>query len=138
MTNLTRAEFVDASQHNSPLGHCYQDALDPFTRIQWRIDSTNRMYLRTLKALQDLQAPAAFSQFAASRPAEQAPDTMFSEPASLVATQPLAPPVGFVPPNAPASAERLRAGRLQDKFDDAAQSEPATFASRSPDIRGVQ
>src|SRR5438445_6441500 len=28
--NLTREEFLDASiQHNSPLGHSYQDALDP-------------------------------------------------------------------------------------------------------------
>src|SRR5882672_10306255 len=33
--NLTRAEFIDISiQHNSPLGHAYQDALDPFARIQ--------------------------------------------------------------------------------------------------------
>src|SRR6476661_2979980 len=31
--NLTHAEFVDASvQHNSPLGHSFQEALDPFTR----------------------------------------------------------------------------------------------------------
>src|SRR6266478_560411 len=75
--NLTRAEFIDISiQHNSPLGHSYQDALEPFTRIQRRIDSTNRMFLRTLKALQDLQAA----------PAERAsmPDTTFSEPSSLV------------------------------------------------------
>src|SRR5213082_377906 len=55
--NLTHAEFVDASvQHNSPLGHSFQEALDPFTRLQRRIDGTNRMFLRTLKALQDLQA----------------------------------------------------------------------------------
>src|SRR6267143_960941 len=63
--NLTRAEFIDISiQHNSPLGHSYQDALEPFTRIQRRIDGTNRMFLRTLKALQDLQA--ATSQSAAA------------------------------------------------------------------------
>ena len=55
--NLTHAEFIDAAiQHNSPLGHAYQDALDPFSRLQRRVDSNNRMYLRTLKALQDLQA----------------------------------------------------------------------------------
>src|SRR6266851_8843406 len=54
--NLTRAEFVDpAIQHNSPLGHAFHAALDPFTRIQRRIDATNRMFLRTLKALQELQ-----------------------------------------------------------------------------------
>jgi hypothetical protein len=58
--NLSHADFIDASiQHNSPLGHAFQDALDPFTRLQRRIDATNRMYLRTLKALQDLQAAAA-------------------------------------------------------------------------------
>jgi len=97
--NLSHADFVDpAIQRNSPLGHSYQDALEPFTRIQRRIDSTNRMFLRTLKALQDLQAA----------PAERAsmPDTTFSEPSSLVATQSLTPPIGFVPPSAPASGER--------------------------------
>jgi hypothetical protein len=53
--NLTQAEFLDASiQHRSPLGHAFHAALDPISRIQRRIDSTNRMYLRTLKALQDL------------------------------------------------------------------------------------
>src|SRR5580765_5150334 len=45
---LSHADFIDASiQHNSTLGHAYQNALDPFSRIQRRIDSTNRMYLRT-------------------------------------------------------------------------------------------
>jgi hypothetical protein len=81
--NLSHADFIDASiQHNSTLGHAYQNALDPFTRIQRRIDSTNRMYLRTLKALQDLQA-AAFA-------------TPVSEPPSPMPTQPLTPQIGFV------------------------------------------
>jgi len=64
------------------------------------------MYLRTLKTLQDLQAAAA------SRPAEQPsefveqpPDTPVSEPPSPMPTQPLKPPIGFVPPNTPASGE---------------------------------
>ena len=49
--NLSHADFLDASiQHNSPLGHAFQAALDPFSRIQRRIEGTNRMYLRTLKA----------------------------------------------------------------------------------------
>ena len=66
--NLTQAEFLDASiQHRSPLGHAYQDALDPFSRLHRRIDSTNRMFLRTLKALQDLRASAP------SQPAEPPP-----------------------------------------------------------------
>jgi hypothetical protein len=103
-----RVERLDDSiRHNSPLGHSYQDALDPFTRIQRRIDATNRMYLRTLKALQDLQAAAA-------EPAEQAPqfvepasepDTPVSEPSSPESIQPLAPPIGFVPQAAPASTQ---------------------------------
>jgi fructose-1,6-bisphosphatase class II len=77
--NLSHADFIDASiQHNSPLGHTYQDALDPFSRIHRRIDATNRMYLRTLKALQDLQA-AAFA-------------TPVSEPPSPMPTQPLRNP----------------------------------------------
>src|SRR5256885_6343027 len=58
--NLSHADFLDASiQHNSPLGHAFHAALDPFSRIQRRIDATNRMYLRTLKVLQDLQAAAS-------------------------------------------------------------------------------
>src|SRR6266700_1360196 len=67
---LTRAEFVDPTiQHNSPLGHAFHAALDPFTRIQRRIDDTNRMFLRTLKALQDLQDAVT------SKSANQDPDT---------------------------------------------------------------
>src|SRR5438128_6569480 len=94
---LTRAEFVDPTiQRNSPLGHAFHAALDPFTRIQRRIDATNRMFLRTLKALQDAVT---------SKSANQDPDTTFFEPPSPMATQPLTPPIGFVPPSAPASRE---------------------------------
>src|SRR5713101_2210307 len=94
--NLSHADFIDTSiQHNSPLGHAYQDALDPFSRIHRRIDATNRMYLRTLKALQDLQAVEPASQ----------PDTPVSESPSPLPTQPLPQQIGFVPQNAPASAE---------------------------------
>jgi len=89
--NLTRAESIDAStQHNSSLGHAYQYALDPFSRIQRRIDATNRMFLRTLKALQDLQAAPA------------------SEPPSPIPTQPLAPQIGFVPQTAPDAETPIR------------------------------
>ena len=84
--NLTHAEFVDESiQHNSPLGHSYQEAIDPFARIHRRIDATNRMYLRTLKVLQDLQAAAP---------------TPVSEPPSPLPAHPFMPPIGFVPPTA--------------------------------------
>jgi len=90
--NLTHAEFVDASvQHNSPLGHSYQEALDPFARLQRRIDGTNRMYLRTLKVLQDLQAAASIP---------------VSEPSPPVPTHPLTPPIGFVPQSVPESRNR--------------------------------
>src|SRR5689334_1485043 len=38
---LTRAEFVAPSlQRNSPLGHAFHAALEPFTRLQRRIDAT--------------------------------------------------------------------------------------------------
>jgi hypothetical protein len=105
--NLTHAEWIDASiQHNSPLGHSFCDALDPFTRIQRRIDATNRMYLRTLKALQELQTAAepAEQPSQSVKPVSQ-PDTPVPEPASRVSIQPLTPPIGFVPQIAPASSE---------------------------------
>jgi hypothetical protein len=96
--NLTHAEWIDESiQHNSPLGHAYQDALEPFTRLQRRIDGTNRMYLRTLQALQALQKPVG----QASGPVTPAP-----EPASPEKTQSHTPPIGFVPPSTPAPAEQ--------------------------------
>src|SRR5258708_1951743 len=86
--NLTHAEFIDAPiHHRPPHGHAYQDALDPFSRIQRRIDATNRMFLRTLKALHDLQAE---------------PASPVSEPPSPLPDQPLAPQIGFVPQSAPA------------------------------------
>src|SRR5882672_1527796 len=98
--NLTQAEFLDAQiQHRSPLGHAYQDALDPFSRLHRRIDSTNRMFLRTLKALQDLQAAA---------PVEPAPETLISEPPSPAPMQPLPPQIGFVPQTAPEPGEPPR------------------------------
>src|SRR6266853_1700039 len=50
-------------------------------RLRRRIDATNRMYLRTLKALQDLQAAAAQS----IEPIP-APDTPISEPSSSMPT----------------------------------------------------
>ena len=94
--DLRYTDFIDASiQHNSPIGHAYQDALDPFTRIQRRIDSTNRMFLRTLKALQDLQASAA------SKPADEGPDATSFDPPSPVPDQSLTPEIGFVSQSAP-------------------------------------
>src|SRR5437899_1816255 len=92
--NLSHAEWIDESiQHNSPLGHAYQDAIEPFARLQRRIDGTNRMYLRTLQALQALRKPVG----QASGPVTPAPDT-----ASPEETKPLTPPIGFVPSSAPA------------------------------------
>jgi len=96
--NFSHADFIDASiQHNSPLGHAYQDALDPFSRIQRRIDSTNRMFLRTLKVLQDLQAATAESE------EPSPPETPVSISPSSMSTQPLTPTIGFVPQTAPES-----------------------------------
>ena len=115
--NFTREEFLDTSiQHRSPIGHAYQDAIDPFTRIQRRIDATNRMFLRTLEALQDLQAAAA------SKPSSQTPDTMIFEPPSPEATQPLNPEIGFVSLNVSASPKHIP--RTQQESAKPAQSGP--------------
>ena len=85
--NLTRAEYTDPNfQHHAPLGRSYLNALDAFSRIQRRIESTNRMFLRTLKALEDLQRV----------PANQAAQS----------TESLTPPIGSVPSFSPPPAER--------------------------------
>src|SRR5258708_5354118 len=77
--NLSHPDFLDPSiQHNSPLGHAFCAALDPFSRIQRRIDATNRMYLRTLKVLQDLQAAAAQQASQSVEPLSQS-ETPISE-----------------------------------------------------------
>src|SRR5258708_1154128 len=68
---LTHGEYIDESiQHNHPLGKAYHGAVDAFNRIQRRVDSTNRLYLRTLKVLQDLQSarPGGLSLEQARRP----------------------------------------------------------------------
>ena len=108
---LTHGEYIDESiQHNSPLGQAYHGALDTFTRIQRRIDGTNRLYLRTLKVLQDLQS-AQWDRLGGlllepAQPVEPVrpppspavePATPLSEPPSPVEAQPLIPPIGFVP-----------------------------------------
>jgi hypothetical protein len=106
--NLSHAEWNDLSiQHNSPIGHSYQNALEAFSRLQRRIEYTNRMYLRTFKALQDLQkaagqaaGPVTPSAEPGSGPAAPAP-----EPTSPEETQPLTPPIGFVPSFTSASGE---------------------------------
>ena len=88
--NYEVASLRDDIPQGSPLGHAYQAALDPFSRIARRIDATNRMYLRTLKALQDLQS---------------APATPISESPSPEPPQPLAPEIGFVPQSTRVPAE---------------------------------
>ena len=103
-------------EHSSPIGHAFEHALDPFTRLQRRIDATNRMFLRTLKALQELQAAASQSAAAsdatqsARQPAPAEPAShrvkVFSEPPSTVTTQSLTPPIGFVPQSDPAPGKR--------------------------------
>ena len=108
--NLTQAEFLDAQiQHRSPLGHAYQDALDPFSRLHRRIDATNRLFLRTLKVLQDLQSASAQSDQPSS-----APETPISEPSSPEPIQPLTPQIGFVPTNVSASGELPHLGQGAD------------------------
>jgi hypothetical protein len=123
--NLSHADFLDDSiKHNSPLGQAYHGALDDFNRIQRRLDSTNRLYLRTLKVLMDLQAlqaaqwdrPGGLSEPAdQAKPVEPArppsspagePATPVSEPPSPLETQTLIPPIGFVPHLANATGKR--------------------------------
>src|SRR5471032_1805788 len=90
----------DARLPNSPLRHYYPDAIDPFLRIQRRIDGTNRMYLRTLQVLQDLVGAGHARPEPAAQATSPAP-----EPPSPEGAQPLTPPNGFVPPT-PASGQR--------------------------------
>jgi hypothetical protein len=106
--NLTHAEYLDECiQHNSPLGHSYQNALEAFSRLQRRIECTNRMYLRNLAVLQDLQKasspPASAPQVEAEQPAAPAP-----EPAPPEQTQSVTPQIGFVSPIALTAPEPPR------------------------------
>jgi hypothetical protein len=68
------------------------------------------MYLRTLKALQDLQTAAASPPEPAPQSRDQAsePNTPVSDSPFPVPTQPHAPPIGFVSQSAPAHGERPR------------------------------
>jgi hypothetical protein len=105
----THAELSDYPPNPTssfpPLGHSYPDALDPFLRIQRRIDGTNRLYLRTLQVLQNLQkAPVA--QASACHVGTHADTSPAPEPTSPEKTEPLTPPNGFVPPFTPAHRER--------------------------------
>jgi hypothetical protein len=108
--NITRAEFTDpAFQHKSPLGRSYLNALEAFSRLQRRIESTNRMYLRTLKALQDLQkAPPEQAGQATAPPPEPGSPLAGGKRQLPREPQPLTPPIGFVPSFTPAAAARPR------------------------------
>ncbi|HXB66914.1 MAG TPA: hypothetical protein VNY05_01620 [Candidatus Acidoferrales bacterium] len=119
--NLSHADWMDDSiQNNCPVGHSYQNALEAFSRLQRRIEYTNRMYLRTLKALQDLQK-APIEQASACPPGTGLPRTATAadspgapapapEPASPGEIQPLTQPIGFVPPFTPAPPSRTSGG----------------------------
>ena len=61
---------IDAN-HVPPLGHSYQDAIDPFLRIERHIDGTNRMY------------PVGAAQLVRAKPDAR------PEPASQEETKPL-------------------------------------------------
>jgi hypothetical protein len=78
------------------LGHSYPDAIDPFLRIQRRIDGTNRLYLRTLQVLvgagQLVRAKPDARPEPAAGPVPPAP-----EPASPEQTHPLTSSIGSVP-----------------------------------------
>ena len=99
--NLTRAEYTDPNfQHASPLGRSYLNALEAFSRIQRRIESTNRMFLRTLQALKDLQKASANHT--------GQPGAAPSEPEVGEQPQPPTPQIGSVSPIPSAPAERRR------------------------------
>jgi hypothetical protein len=84
------AAFLLQYRPTDPTQFSLVDTLISTEWIQRRIDATNRMFLRTLKALQDLQAAPA------------------SEPPSPIPTQPLAPHIGFVPQTAPDAETPIR------------------------------
>ncbi len=116
--NLSPAQYLDESvQHNSPLGHAYQDALEAFSRLQRRIECTNRMYLRTLAALQDLRKssppPAPAPQIEAEPPSAPA-DAPVPEPALPQQPQSPTPQIGFVLSIVPTAPDPLRPPQLDE------------------------
>jgi hypothetical protein len=100
------------------LGNSSPDALDPFIRIERRIDGTNRLYLRTLQVLQALQVGAGHARPEQASRAEQSsrPAAPAPEPASPEEPQPLSPPIDFVPSSTPAQREPPPASQEKHEF----------------------
>jgi hypothetical protein len=95
-------------------------------RLQRRIDSTRRSYLRTLDILRKLQAD----------PPRERPRTVLPAAAQPVAEQPLAPAIGFVPSisfNPPAPAPECPSepslSRLADPTGVPRQSPPSLYTT---------
>src|SRR5690242_4638693 len=59
LRRLHRVEAQLWASHEGSLGETYVQALDVFTRLQRRIDSTERSYYRALQQLQRMQAEIA-------------------------------------------------------------------------------
>jgi hypothetical protein len=89
-SELLDAERWDRFRKKCPLGDAFFHALNAFTRLQRRIDSTERSYHRALADLRRLQAGAPALQ-PAPLPVCAAP---LPQP---VPDQPPAPAIGFVP-----------------------------------------
>lgn len=95
-SQLSEIKGEDAG--DAPLGRVYVQSLDAFTRLQRRIDATERSYYRALRELERLPAPAADTP----APADPAPDpwppapdlASFRQPAASTAE---APPPGLTP-----------------------------------------
>jgi len=114
------------------LGHSYPDAIDPFLRIERRIDATNRLYLRTLQVLQNLQkAPVA--QASACHVGTHADTSPAPEPPSPRETQPLAPQIGFVPPIASTPGQPPRATHENHQQPDSSSPRKLPSTHLAPD-----
>lgn len=82
---------IKEDAETAPLGRVFVQSLDAFTRLQRRIDATERSYYRALHELERLPAPAVDTP----APAEPAPDLASFRQSPAPAAE--APPPAFTP-----------------------------------------
>jgi hypothetical protein len=104
---LWEQEFLDAQEYERyrkkcALGDAFFRTMEPQSRLQRRIDSTDRAYHRALTKLERLQSARPEDVPSPDPPAPQQPRPLAPDPRPPLPR----PPIGFVPPVQPVAAAR--------------------------------